>query len=543
MPAAESCGLVHLDLLWSLALELTPDRDTARRAVLDTAATAAADPAVVGAPDAEAPGRLAAILVRAGRRAVGPVIEVGRGPLLGEATVQVAVLRDRLGLSEAMTARVLGRRRSTVAAQHGRARAAGCPGPPPPPEPAPESLRRAVADGAGEVLAAPRRPSPGLLVGAGVVVALLVVTATVLLTPGMPPPQSPLVPAPAVQLPRAIPPPSVAAARADSGRQLAAALTTAAAGLPASADLLLSQHLARCVGVLTATGTGDQYPPPATWRAVRLDPGPALPLGLTTVVNDAFVCTTTPARAVVSRPSEDTVGGVRLLGVGADVLAVANPDGATVSVGVPGVPNVLASASPLVLVPLTGLAPSQLSLTVRRGGLVTYDGAVPEPAEPLQRLDVPMTPPDLPGPGDVVLQSCLAGSAVPDRAAWRTRAGLRRDDGSQVRAARARGVLGLCVEGSDQLVTAVVADPLPDSTLEVVLSVTGAQVLSVDERAVRLVVAEAGAPGDLGPRAVAGVECVVGGGIGLCLDQLGGSGGSLLALDAAGAVVAGPVRR
>ncbi|UZJ26150.1 hypothetical protein RHODO2019_06980 [Rhodococcus antarcticus] len=380
----------------------------------------------------------------------------------------------------------------------------------------------------------------GLRVGAGVLAVAVVLGLVWVARPS----STPSARAPTTVVPDTVAQASMAAAeaarRADD--DLAARV-----GFPATGDLVTDQHLARCVEAVRGTLRTADYPPVASWRVGRTQAGAT---GVTTVVDDAFACSTTPTTVFVSGTTGVRAGAVQLVRAGPGQLVVLNPLGATVTF-TPQRPQTTGGTLPSsAAVQLVGLfdvftAPFGLDVTVAGTDGTRFDGPVPDPGSTyVELVDAQLAPPDRTSVAGALLGRCLAspfGSLTPAPSAWSVAANTVLDDGTTVVAARAPGMAGVCTERGGQVVFASfpVADPAPAGALEPVTQVGAVAgdphsytVLAVDPRAVSLQVDSS---------TQQGVSCVAASGVGVCSAPTSTvSPATVTACSADGEVVAGP---
>jgi hypothetical protein len=400
-------------------------------------------------------------------------------------------------------------------------------------------IRARVLSESDTAARAPRRRR-GLRAGAGMLAVAVVLGLVWVARPS----STPSAGAPTTVVPDAVAQASAAAAeaarRADD--DLAARV-----GFPATGDLVTDQHLARCAEAVRGTRRTADYPPVASWRVGRTQAGAT---GVTTVVDDAFACTTTPTTVFVSSTTGVRAGSVQLVRAGPGQLVVLNPLGATVTF-TPQRPQTtggtLPSSAALQLVGLFDLldAPFGLNVTVAGTDGTRFDGPVPDPGRTYVQLDgARLPPPDRTSVAGALLGRCLAspfGSLTPAPSAWSVAAQTILDDGTAVVAARAPGMAGVCTERGGQVVLASfpAADPAPAGALEPVTQVGAVAgdphsytVLAVDPRAVSLRV-------DSSTRR--DVRCIVASGVGVCSAPTATvSPATITASSADGTVVAGP---
>lgn len=553
--AAQDLVAAHGSVVWALARALSVDEHDARSAVATTVdvVTRARVPRAGTGP------WVLAIVVRACAPPVSSAVTPLQPRTLDDLPApvrEVAVLTGVAGLSVTETAHALGRPRPTVVQQLVVSAGVTLPALPAS-EPLPADLVTEAADPSGgrderHEVRPPRTGRRRTASTTAVVTALgaALVGALVLLQhPGS----------------NTDEPPRSSATRAGAGDAVARALTRAVlarsaagdalaeqGGFPASGDLLLDQHLVRCVAAVSESGTVGRYPPVATWSADRRDLRTTA--GVLSVIASAFLCETTPARVLVSGIHGVRAGDVELLAGGANRVVVSNPDRATVILRAPepGLATgrtLVATTSPFVVVPLSPGTPApSLSLTVSDAGRTTFDGPLPAAgAPPVLRTRARRTVP--PRSRGLVDARCLdAHPRVPDPVFWSTAATMELPGGRTLVLAAAPHAAGLCVVEGIQAVmaSAPIVDPSSAGTLEVVPLddghplVPGVQtmLLALDQRATHLELV--GTP--------AGVRCAASNGRGVCVaapDQAAGAhplGGTATAYDDAGAVVAGPTR-
>ncbi|MEO6879335.1 MAG: hypothetical protein ABI181_00110 [Mycobacteriaceae bacterium] len=554
--AAQELVAVHGTEVWTLARALCDDEQAARAAVLTTVDVVAR----ARVPRAGTGPWLQAILVRA----CAPPPPLAVTPLqprrLDELTApvrEVAVLSGVAGLTVTETARALGRSRPAVARQLASCAAVALP-PLPSPEPLPVELVTGLPD-PGRDQRDPRgvrapRPGRGRTVSSITVVVSLVavlVGGLVLVDhPSTPDDRRAASPGPSA-VPRG--PVVQALGRAALARSAAGRALADQTGVPASGDLLLDQHLARCAAAVAESGATQRYPPMSTWSSANR-PGLVTTAGVLSMINSAFLCETTPARVLLTGLHGVRAGATEVLAAGPSRVVVRNPERATVILRTAGARGevgrtLVATNSPFVVVPLGSRTPaSELSLTVSKAGQTTFDGPLPDAGTPaVIRMRTPRT---VPARSRFQVEgACLeAYPRVPDPLFWSTAATLDLPGGRTLVLAAAPGAAGLCVvEGSQAVMaSAPVVDPPSAGTQEVVPLnegdplIPGVQtmLLAVDQRATRLELV--GTP--------AGVRCVASNGRGVCVaapDQAAGANplsGIATAYDAAGTVVAGPTQ-
>ena len=389
---------------------------------------------------------------------------------------------------------------------------------------------------------APRVGRRGVGVGAAVLVVAVVLGLVWLARPDGPT-------VTAATAPTTVVPAAVADAATAAGGELRRADTdlAARAGFPASGDLVTDQHLARCADAVRRSGHTGDYPPPSTWRVGETQAGAT---GITTVVGDAFACSTTPTTVDVSGTTGVRTGAVQLVRAGPGQLVVLNPSGARVTF-TPQSPRTVSGAPPSSApVQLVGLfdepaAPFGLDIVVVGVDGTTFDAPVPDPGPTaVELVDVRPAPPDRTSTAGALLGRCLTspfGSLTPAPFAWSVTAATTLADGTAVASVRAPGMAGVCAERGTTPVFASfpAADPAPAGMLDPVTQVGAVggdprsyTVLAVDPRAVFLQ-ADSSTGQD--------VTCVVGSGVGVCSAPTSTvSPATVTARDAGGAVVAGP---
>lgn len=547
--AAEELVAAHGAAVWTLARALSGDERDARSAVATTVDVISR----ARVPRAGAGPWVLAIVVRA----CAPPVPLALTPLqprtldeLPAPVREVAALTGVAGLTVTETAHALGRPRPAVLQQLASCAAVTLP-PLPSPEPLPADLVTAApaAGGVRGERGDVRAPRPGrgrTASSIAVVVSLAAVLVGGLVVVQHPGTDGHGVPASseASALPRA----AVVRAlgRAALARSAAGIALAEQAGFPASGDLLLDQHVARCAAAVAGAGLSERYPLISSWSANRR--GLVTNAGVVSIINAAFLCETTPARVLVTNVSGVRAGNIELLAGGANRVVVRNPGRATVILRSSGAPAA-GTNSPFLVLPLSsGTTAADLTLTVSVAGRTTYDGPLPDAGAPaVVRTRTPRTVPararaTLDGP-------CLqAYPQVPDPLFWSPAATLGLPGGRTLVLAAAPGAAGLCVVEDTQAVmaSAPIVDPSSAGTLEVVPVNEGdplvpgvqAMLLALDQRATRLELV--GTP--------AGVRCVASNGRGVCVaapDQAAGAnplGGTATAYDDAGAVVAGPTQ-
>lgn len=392
---------------------------------------------------------------------------------------------------------------------------------------------------------APRLRRRGFGLGAAVLVVAVVLGLVWIARPG----STPTTATPTTATPTTVVPAAVAAASAAAAEsaQRADADLAARAGFPPSGDLVTDQHLARCADAVRRHDRTADYPPVSTWRVGETQAGAT---GITTVVSDAFVCSTTPTTVSVSGTSGVRAGAVQLVRAGPRQLVVLNPLGAQVTF-TPQSPRTMSGTVPSsATVQLVGLfddlaAPFGLDLVVAGVDGTTFDAPVPDPGPTaVELVDVRLAPPDRTSTAGALLGRCLAspfGSLTPAPLAWSVTAATTLDDGTEVAAVRAPGMAGVCAERGTKLVFASfpAADPPPAGMLDPVTQVGSVggdprsyTVLAVDPRVVTL---------EVDSTTNQDVTCLVDRGVGVCSAPTSTvSPATVTACDAGGAVLAGP---
>ena len=413
--------------------------------------------------------------------------------------------------------------------------------------PLPDDLRAELVERAARAedparLAPAHGRLPLRVVAAATVVLVLVVGAsTVALTrPALTRPD----PAPTEPAPTGADTAGIDAGTAAGRARLTADRTLAAqAGIPASGNLTVDQHLARCANAVSATGRAADYPPTDTWRLGVSQVGAT---GITSAVSDAFVCATTPTTVYVSGTSGVRVGDVQLVRAGPGQLGILNPRGLQVTlspVGPQAVPTTAASFRPVQLIGVFGAGSAPFGLAIRGTGLPVDGLPLPDPGPTaVQLVDNQVPDPDRTSVAGAQLGRCLAspfGDLTPDPHAWNpTTADTAA--GTSIVVAHAFGMAGVCAErdGRQVFTSFPTDDPVPVGALTAITQIGAVggdplsyTVFSVDPRAVTLEVQSAQVP----------VHCLVAGGVGVCAQAAGAADPAvLLARDAGGVLVAGP---
>ena len=330
-----------------------------------------------------------------------------------------------------------------------------------------------------------------------------------------------------------------------AGRARLAADRTLAAqvGIPASGDLTVDQHLARCANAVATSGRTADYPPTDTWRLGVSQVGAT---GMASAVSDAFVCATTPTTVYVSGTSGVPVGDVQLVRAGPGQLGILNPRGLQVTLsplGPQAIPSPQVSFRPVQLIGVFGAASAPFGLTVRGPGLPVDGLPLPDPGPTaVQLVDHQVPAPDRTSAAGAQLGRCLAspfGDLTPDPYAWNpTTADTAA--GTSIVVAHAFGMAGVCAErdGRQVFTSFPTDDPVPVGALTAITQIGAVggdplsyTVFSVDPRAVTLEVESAQAP----------VHCLVASGVGVCARAASVVDPAvLLARDGGGALVAGP---